>query len=104
MPRPEGGPSSAWTGHLVFETADEAPATPELAHGEDQFVGAFAQRQVQRVVLRVDDPEEARIAEVLRAAAAVENAAVQEHAHLVAVAEEQLLHLVAIGLDRPRRV
>src|SRR5689334_16614092 len=88
----------------VLQPADVAPAAAELAQREHELVVALLQRQVDRVVLQVDDPEEAGVAEALRAAAAPENLYVQEHADLVAVADVQLLHLVAVGRDRRARV
>src|SRR6476660_397975 len=80
-----------------LEAADEAPAAAELAEREDELVAALAERQVDGVVLRVDDAEEARVAEALRAAAAPQDPAVQEDADVVAVPDLQLLHLVAVG-------
>ena len=74
-------------GSTSARRADESPAAAELADGEHELVGALLERKVDGVVLRIDDAEEARIAEVLRAAAAVEDLAVQEHADVVAVAD-----------------
>src|SRR6476646_8073859 len=87
-----------------MEAADEAPAAAELAERQDELVVALAERQVDGVVLRVDDAEEARVPEALRAAAAPQDPAVQEDADVVAVPDLQLLHLVAVGGNRRPRV
>ena len=49
-------------------------------------------------------PRKRGIAEALRAAAAVKNLSVQEDADVVAIADLELLHLVAIGVDGGARV
>ena len=64
----------------------------------------FLSGRYTRVVLGVDDPEEPGVAEVLGAAAALQDPAVQEHADLVAVADLELFHLVAVGVDVGPRV
>src|SRR6185369_5012542 len=53
------------------EAGDESPAAAQLAHREHQLVAPLLQGEVDRVVLRIDDPEEGGVAEVLSAAAAV---------------------------------
>ena len=77
---------------------------PSSLTASTSSIRTFLERQIQGVVLGIDDAEEARIAKVLRAAATVENRPVQEDAHIVAVSEEELLDLIAIRLDRRLRV
>src|SRR5262249_15209205 len=86
------------------ESTNEPPSTSQLAHREHQLVVAFAERQVDGIVLRGDDAEGTRVAEGLRTSATVEDRAVQEDAHVVAITGQELLPLFAIGVDRRARV
>src|SRR5882724_3585841 len=86
------------------QPADEPPPAAELADGERQLVAPLLQWKVDRVVLRIDDAEKPGIAEPLGAPARVENLPVQEDAHVVAVADEELLHLIAVRIDDGSRV
>src|SRR6516162_2603482 len=88
--------------HLL-EPADEPPPSAQLGYRQHQLVAPPLQRKVHGVVLGIDDAEEARIAEPLRATAAVEDLPVQEHAHLVAVPDQEPFHLVVVDVEaRPR--
>ena len=79
------------------------PPPSSLSASTSSFL-PLLQRQVHRVVVRAHDAEERRVAEVLRAPPAVQDLPVQEDAHLVAVAERELLHLGPVGDDRGPRV
>src|SRR3954452_13661224 len=84
-------PSSPWTRSArLTEPRDEPPPATQLAQRQHQLVGPLPERQVDRVVIRRDDPQESRVAERLRATSPVENPSVEEHADLVAVAEREL--------------
>src|SRR5207253_2822341 len=76
-------------GRIAVEPRDEAPSAAQLAQGQQQLVVARMERQVQRVVVRAHDAEEPRIPKALRAPPSIEDAAVEEYAHLVAVAERE---------------
>src|SRR5690242_3531543 len=85
------------------QAADEAPAAAQFADRQHQLIAAFLQRQVDGIILWVHDAQEPGIAEALRAAPAVEDLAVEEDAYVIAVADLELLHLVAVRIDgRPR--
>jgi len=62
------------------------------------------QLKIDGVILRVNDAEEAGIAEALRTAAAIEDLPIQENADLVAVTDLEFLYLVAVGVDVSARV
>src|SRR5438270_1253876 len=65
--------------HRIDEPGHEAPSPTQLAHRQHELIRALAQREVHRVILRIHDAEERRIAEILRAAAAIEDPAVEGH-------------------------
>src|SRR5262249_12009887 len=84
--------------------AHKPPAPTQLTHRQHQLVAALLQWQIDSVVFRINDAEEPGVAEVLGAAAAEENLAVQEDADVVAVADLEFFHLVAVALDGGARV
>src|SRR5262249_44353738 len=88
----------------ILQAADESPASAQLTDPQHELVLAFLERQIHGIVLGVDDPEESRIAESLRATAAPQDLAVQEDAHVVAVTDLKLFDLIAIALDGRLRV
>src|SRR5215813_12709382 len=83
----------------VHQAANESPAAAEFADCQHQFVAALLQGKVDGIVFRVNDPEESGIAKTLGAAATVENFAIQEYAHVVAVTDIELFHLIALGIN-----
>src|ERR1700740_87334 len=84
----------------VRKAADEAPAAPELTDRQHQFIAALLQGQIDGVVFRIDDAEEARVAEALRAAATIENLPVEEEADIVAIPDFEFSYLITAGIDR----
>src|SRR4051812_39893620 len=87
---PEPRPRSA----RLSESRDEPPPATQLAQRQHQLVDPFPERQIDRVVIRRDDPEKSRVPKRLRATTPVENPSVEEHTDLVAVAQRELPHLV----------
>src|SRR5258708_3200501 len=83
----------------ILESTDESPAPAEFPDRHHQFIAPFLERQVNRVVLRIDDTEESRVAEILRAATPEKNPAIQKDADVVAVANVKLFHLITLGFD-----
>src|SRR5262249_25126997 len=81
------------------EATDESPSAAELADRQHELVAAFFQGKVDGIIFWVDDAEEAWIAETLGASATVKNPAVKEHADVVAVADFEFFHLLAIGIN-----
>src|SRR5262249_45105116 len=88
----------------VLQAADEAPAAAEFADGEHEFVAALFEGKINGVVFRIDDAEKTRVAKSLRAAPAPKSVAIEKNADVVAVANFQFFHLVAIGFDGGARV
>jgi hypothetical protein len=88
----------------VCQTAHKTPTAAELTDREQQLVGTFLQREVDRVVVGADDAEKARIAKVLGAPATEQNLPIQEHRHVIAVADVQLSYLIAVGVDPGSRI
>ena len=88
----------------VHQAANESPSTTELADRQHQFIAALLQGKVDSVVFRVNDAKKPGVAEILSASATIENLAIQEHADVVAVAEVELFHLIAVGIDAGPRI
>jgi hypothetical protein len=62
---------------MLGEPADESPSAAKFADCQHQLVAALPQRQIDGVVLRVDDAEEPGIAEILSASPTKEYLAIQ---------------------------
>src|SRR6185369_6436564 len=88
----------------LSQATDKSPAAAQFADRQHQLVAAFLQRKINRVVFRIDDAQKPGVAKILRAAPAKKNLAVQKHADVVAVAEVELFHLLAIGINRGSRI
>src|ERR1035438_4865997 len=87
----------------VRQPPNKSPSPANLAHRQHQFIAPLPQWQVDRVVFRVNNAEESRVAEILCASATIENLTIQKHADVVAITDVEFLHLVAVGIDiRPR--
>src|SRR3954451_22104142 len=88
----------------ILQPADETPSPSKFTHRQHQLVAALSQWKVHRIVFHVHDAEKSWIAKVLRASSPKKNLPVQEHAHIIAVANIQLLYLVALGMNGGPRV
>src|SRR5262249_10495669 len=80
------------------------PPAAKFTDCQHQLIAALLQGKVNGVVLGIHDPEEPWIAKTLSAAAAVKDLAIQKNADVIAVADLELLHLFAVGVDGGFRI